>query len=103
MKESTPAAILIGNQISFGDCLAIGDHELLAVKPGGKVSEAVSMAADLAEGMRNLLRHMHVSVNAGDLVFIDEIKALAFLSDTISALTRSSELALTRAAKEAGQ
>lgn len=90
-------------QFEFGDCLALGDSQLLAVLPGSKASEAVSMAADLAEGLRSLLRHMHASTNAGELVFVSELKTLAFLSDAVLALTRSADLAMTREAKEAGQ
>ncbi|TDV43756.1 hypothetical protein EC919_1153 [Pseudomonas graminis] len=103
MKKSNSATLLIGDPISFGDCLAMGDHQLLAVTSDGKVGEAVSMAADLSEGMRNLLRHMHASTNSGELVFCSELKSLAFISDAVLALTRSAQLAMSRAEKEAGQ
>lgn len=103
MKNTTPAILLIDNPISFGDCLAMGDRQLLAVTPGAKVGEAVSMAADLSEGMRNLLRHMHASTNSGELVFCPELKTLALISDAVLALTRSAELAMVRAEKDDAQ
>lgn len=101
MTRPIPAIPLTVDHMEFGDCLAIGNNQLMAVMAGGKVSETVSMAADLAEGMRSLLRHMSVATNAGELVFCAELKTLAFLSDTTHALTRAADLAMSRAAQEA--
>jgi hypothetical protein len=67
---------------------------------GGRAEDAVARAADFAEGMSGLIRHMNVSTDAGELVFTSELKVLAFLSDTIHALTCAADLAMTRAAKE---
>jgi hypothetical protein len=89
--------------MQFGAGLAIGDNQLMAVMAGGKVSEAVSMAADLSDGMRGLLRHMHESTNSGELVFCSELKTLAFITDAVLALTRSAELAMARVEKDASQ
>jgi len=103
MKRPIPAEAITVNHMEFGDCLDMGDNQLMSVMAGGKVGETVSMAADLADGMRGLLRHMHVSTNAGELVFCSELKTLAFLSDAILTLTRTADLAMQRAAKEGDQ
>ncbi len=103
MSRPVPPQPLTVDHIQFGDCLAIGEHQLMAVMVGGKESEAVSMAADLSDGIRGLLRHMHESTNSGELVFCSELKTLAFITDAVLALTRSAELAMSRAEKEAGQ
>lgn len=103
MSRPTAAKPPTVDHMQFGDCLAIGDNQLMAVMAGGKVTEAVSMAADLSDGMRGLLRHMHVSTDAGELVFCSELKILAFITDAVLALTRAAELAMARAEKEAGQ
>lgn len=102
MSRRTPSQPLTVDQMQFGDCLAIGKNQLMAVMAGGKVNEAISLAADLSDGMRGLLRHMHESTNSGELVFCSELKALAFISDAVLALTRSAELSMARA-DEAGQ
>lgn len=103
MNRLIPATPLTVDHMEFGDCLAIGDSQLMAVMAGGKVSETVSMAADLAEGMRGLLRHLHAATNAGELVFCAELKTLAFISDAVLTLTRSADLAMSRSAEEDGQ
>lgn len=103
MSRPIPAKSITVNHMEFGDCLAIGDSQLMAVMAGGAVEDAVAMAADLSEGMRSLLRHVHASTNCGELVFCSDLKVLAFLSDAILTLTRSAELAMTRASKGADQ
>lgn len=103
MSRPTAAKPATVDHMQFGDCLAIGDNQLMTVMAGGKVSEAVSMAADLSDGMRGLLRHMHESTNSGELVFCSELKTLAFITDAVLALTRSAELAMASVEKDAGQ
>lgn len=100
MNRNSQVDQVVLSQLEFGDSLAMGDPNLMSVLPGGTAKDAVDAAADLAEGMRSLLRHMHVSVNAGELVFAAEIKTLAFITDSIHALTRASELAMARAGKD---
>lgn len=106
MSRSIPVKPPTLENMQFGDSLAVGDNQLMAVMAvmaGGKASEAVAMAASLSDGMRGLLRHMHASTDAGELVFCSEIKTLAFISDAVLALTRSAELAFSGAEKESAQ
>ena len=103
MSRPTPVKAPTVENMQFGDSLAVGDSQLMAVVVGGKASEAVAMAASLSDGMRGLLRHMHASTDAGELVFCGELKTLAFISDAVLALTRSAELAMASAEKEASK
>ncbi|AHF68715.1 hypothetical protein PCH70_35620 [Pseudomonas cichorii JBC1] len=53
------------------------------------MAQAVETASDLAEGLTQLLMRQHNAVNLGETLYLGEIKALAFLSQTVRALARS--------------
>lgn len=105
-SKQTPQIATL-RQFEFGDPLTQGTPPLMCVMAGGDVAQGLRTASELADGLQQLLRHMHMSLNFGELAFTAELKALAFLSNTIWALTSSAELAVSHSANvddvEAGQ
>lgn len=70
----------------------IGHGDLLAVRPGVPASEALGMARNLANGLQHLCEHLGDVVNCGgDVSYLDELRTLSFLGETMSALIFSVE------------
>lgn len=97
--------------VAFGDPLMERDAPLFCVKNGGSIVHAIEMTTDLADGLTQLLARQHQAVNAGEIILTQEIRALAFLSNSIWALACSAKNALQpkepdqegRVTQEAGQ
>lgn len=73
------------------DAVCIDDGPLLQVVAGRSAEGALGLAAELSEGIQLLLDRLYDDVGSADadLVFCAEIKAISFLAETTSALTRS--------------
>ncbi|MGG5288817.1 hypothetical protein [Pseudomonas shirazensis] len=59
---------------------------MLKVQAGINTQDALDAARTLTSGLAQICEHVHESVNNGDLVLCDSLKALQFLSETASAL-----------------
>lgn len=82
-----------------------GDYStpLFQVKDGGSVVEGLELASDLADGISQLCGRLCAEINNGEIAYCAEVRALAFLSDTVGALTRSARRSLERAAEGVSQ
>lgn len=77
--------------------------KLLTVADGTNVEDALSAARTLSSGMSQLCRHLHDSLNMGELAYCDGAATLAFLGETVSALIWSVEKSVACAAGRGGE
>lgn len=63
--------------------------QLLSVAAGANAEDALQTAKVLSSGLGQICRHMHDSLNMGELAYCDGMAALGFLAETISALVWS--------------
>ena len=63
--------------------------QLLNVSPGANAEDALQVAKVLSSGLGQICRHMHDSLNMGELAYCDGVAALGFLAETVSALVWS--------------
>ncbi len=63
--------------------------QILQISPGIAVEDALETAKVLSSGLGQLCRHMHDSLNMGELSYCDGMTALEFLAETVSALVWS--------------
>ncbi len=77
--------------------------QLLSVAPGSNAEDALRAARTLASGLSQISRHIHDSVNMGELVCCDGMAALSFLGETVSALVWSVEKSVASAAGRGGE
>lgn len=69
-----------------------GHGELLSVRAGVPADEALGLARNLAHGLQCLCEHLGDVVNyGGELTYLDEMRALSFLGETVGALIFSVE------------
>lgn len=73
--------------------------QLLNVTPGANAEDALQTAKVLSSGLGQICRHMHDSLNMGELAYCDGMAALGFLAETVSALVWS----VQKDAKVAGE
>lgn len=92
-KNSTAtsaAQVLLTAQVGF--CETPIDNQgiqMLSVVAGADVEDALETARVLSSGLGQLCRHMHDSLNMGELSYCDGMTALRFLAETVSALVWS--------------
>lgn len=63
--------------------------QLLSVAAGTAAEDALETAKVLSSGLGQLCRHMHDSLNMGEMSYCDGMAALGFLAETVSALVWS--------------
>jgi hypothetical protein len=73
--------------------------QLLNVTPGANAEDALQTAKVLSSGLGQICRHMHDSLNMGELAYCDGMAALGFLAETVSTLVWS----VQKGAKAAGE
>ncbi|PWK31788.1 hypothetical protein [Pseudomonas sp. OV226] len=73
---------------------------LLRVAAGADVEDALETAKVLSSGLGQLCRHMHDSLNMGELAYCDGMAALGFLAETVSALVWSVQKGLPSGGNE---
>ncbi|WP_434558046.1 hypothetical protein [Pseudomonas sp. Z4-20] len=76
--------------------------QMLAVAPGTNVEDALQTAKVLSSGLGQICRHMHDSLNMGELAYCDGVAALGFLAETVSALVWAAEKGVEAYAAEGG-
>jgi hypothetical protein len=74
--------------------------QMLQVVAGIAAEDALETAKVLSSGLGQLCRHMHDSLNMGEMAYCDGVAALALLSDTVSALVWSVQKGLPSSATE---
>lgn len=83
----SPAQPMLTSELSFFETpIDNTAQHMLTVQGGVNAQDALDAARTLTSGVAQLCDHIHESVNAGDLVFCDSLKALQFLSETASTL-----------------
>lgn len=74
---------------------------LLGIEPDMPATEALDLAADLADGVKQLCDRLVDAIDSdGGPVLACEIRAIGFLADTTGALARSVERSMKRAGGE---
>ncbi|WP_282352919.1 hypothetical protein [Pseudomonas sp. PS01303] len=63
--------------------------QLMQVAPGTNAEDALQTAKALSSGLGQICRHMHDSLNMGELAYCDGMAAIGFLAETVSALVWS--------------
>ena len=98
--ENTTASqkpqVQVLGKVAFGDPLMEYTSPFLSVTEGGSIIEGLQFACDLADGLTQLCMRLHGSINDGDLAYCAEVRALAFLGETVTALTRSAHRSLSK-------
>ncbi|MCE1008749.1 hypothetical protein [Pseudomonas monteilii] len=83
------------NKMEFGDPDLQGIR-LFVIKEGVDLVEGLRFAADLGDGVHQLANRLAASINDGELAYLSEVRALAFLGEVASTLTRASQYALQK-------
>lgn len=78
------------------------NEDLLQVIDNGNLDHGLDLACDLSLGITQLLGRLEFATNYGETAYCAEIRALGFLSRTVSGLLRSAQRGLD-SDKEAGQ
>ena len=74
--------------------------ELFSINPDASLIDALSVASDLSDGISQLCSRLAFAINDGEIAYLSEVRALGFIGDVVSVLTRSAERGL-KAAYEA--
>ncbi len=74
--------------------------EMFSINPDANLIDALSIAADLSDGISQLCSRLAYAINDGEIAYLSEVRTLGFIGDVVSALTRSAERGL-KAAYEA--
>lgn len=70
----------------------MGNGDLLHIREGLPAVEALRLARNLSQGLQFLCEHLGDVVNyGGELTYLDEMRALSFLGETVGALIFSVE------------
>ena len=91
----SPAQLPNLNKMEFGDPELLGAR-LFAIQEGVSLIDGLRFAADLGEGVHQLANRLAASINDGDTAYLSEVRALAFLGEVASTLTRASQYALQK-------
>lgn len=78
-------------------------EQVLQVVAGIAAEDALEIAKMLSSGLHQLCNNLHDTINMGELAYCDNVKALAFLAETVSALIWSVQKSRRLNASEAGQ
>lgn len=89
----SPAQLPTLKKMEFGDPDLQGAR-LFVIQEGVDLVEGLRFAADLGDGVRQLANRLAASINDGELAYLSEVRALAFLGEVASTLTRASQYAL---------
>lgn len=65
--------------------------QMFSVTGGLGAEDALEVAKVLSSGLGQICRHMHDSLNMGELACCDGMASLAFLAETVSALVWSTQ------------
>lgn len=92
-KNSTnvlASQVLLTAKVSFCDTpIDNRGIQLLNVAPGANAEDALQTAKVLSSGLGQICRHMHDSLNLGEIAYCDGVATLAFIAETVSALVWS--------------
>ncbi|WP_430305296.1 hypothetical protein [Pseudomonas mosselii] len=91
----SPAQLPGLNQMEFGD-LELQGVRLFTIQEGVGLIDGLRFAADIGEGVHQLANRLAASINDGELAYLSEVRALAFLGEVASTLTRASQYALQK-------
>ncbi|WP_189665876.1 hypothetical protein [Pseudomonas anuradhapurensis] len=96
-NTTTPSPAQLPNlkKMEFGDPDLQGGR-LFVIQEGVDLVEGLRFAADLGDGVHQLANRLAASINDGELAYLSEVRALAFLGEVASTLTRASQYALQK-------
>lgn len=82
-------------QMDFGGPDLAEDH-LFQIREDANLVTGLKFAADLSEGLHQITERLAFCIDDGQLVYLSEIRALSFLADAASTLTRSAQYSLEK-------
>ncbi|KAB5626256.1 hypothetical protein F7234_03720 [Pseudomonas putida] len=83
------------NKKEFGDP-DLQEIRLFVIYEGVDLVEGLRFAADLGGGVNQLAHRLAASINDGEIAYLSEVGALAFLGEVAGTLTRASQYALQK-------
>ncbi|WP_434626226.1 hypothetical protein J3P84_23655 [Pseudomonas sp. Z1-29] len=102
-NSTTPPAAQALLTVHVGFCETPIDNrgiQMLAIAAGTNVEDALQTAKVLSSGLGQICRHLHDSLNMGELAYCDGVAALGFLAETVSALVWAAEKGIEAYAAE---
>lgn len=95
-KTKTAAQLPALTPIAFGSCEPDTPH-LFSIRDEASLDHGPELAAALSEGIYQLSSRVADDVNCNDPVNRNELRALAFLAETVASLTFGARIALVKA------
>ncbi|PIK77139.1 hypothetical protein [Pseudomonas sp. 382] len=89
----SPAQLPSLRELEFGNAASDGSP-LFKIGEGVKVTDGLYLAADLADGIKQLCDRLYDDINDGELTYCAEVRALSFLAETIGAIVRAGEYSM---------
>ncbi|QHC93841.1 hypothetical protein PspR84_04105 [Pseudomonas sp. R84] len=75
--------------------------ELFSINESADLVGALSIAADLADGVSQLCGRLGACINDGEVAYLAEVRTLGFIGDVVAALVRSAGRGLQAAGEDA--
>jgi hypothetical protein len=79
-----------------------GYSDLFSINEEADLAGALSVAADLSDGISQLCGRLGDSINDGQIAYLSEVRTLGFIGDVVAALVRSAERGLKTAHETEG-
>lgn len=97
-NTTAPSPVQLPNlsQMDFGQP-NMGDPDLFCINANVPMQVGLQFAADVSEGLHQLTERLAFCVNYGELVHLNEPRALSLLADITTTITRSAQYAVQRA------
>ena len=73
------------------------------VAQGTNIEDALQIAKTLSSGLGQICDHLYDSLNAGEMMYCDGAKTLAFIAETVGALVWSVQRSMSNPQGEADQ
>lgn len=77
-----------------------GYTDLFSINVDADMVGALSVAADLSDGISQLCGRLGDCINDGEIAYLAEVRTLGFIGDVVAALVRSAERGLKAAEVE---
>ncbi|MCO7519414.1 MULTISPECIES: hypothetical protein [unclassified Pseudomonas] len=79
--------------MGFG-CVDLEGEAIFRVDPDTALMDGLDLAVSLTEAIHQIAHRLALAANMGEMVRVNELRALAFLADAANTINRSSQVAL---------
>lgn len=79
--------------MGFG-CVDLEGEAIFRVDTDTALMDGLDLAVSLTEGIHQIAHRLALAANMGEMVRVNELRALAFLADAANTINRSSQVAL---------